>query len=85
MYRNDYSPQMVQGEMAVWVQSTGWVKARQGKDLKIGDQIVYNWGYIGTIVSIIKETHKTITFGIESSGKVYEQRIGKETWKPVAN
>jgi len=87
MFGKDYAPQMVQGKMAVWLQDIGWVAAKQGSNLKAGDELVYNYGYTAVITRVIKETAKTVLFEIKSteSDSVQEQRIGKDTWKAVAS
>jgi len=84
-----YSNQEINGQMCVWLQSHGWQPAVLGSELKVGDTLVYNWGHTSEIISIDKETAKTITISVRSNygldkDKVYNNiRIKKSTYKPI--
>jgi preprotein translocase subunit YajC len=84
MQFTDYSNQVIDGKMCIWLQSYGWQPAKLGKDLKEGDIIVYNCGYTGKIQKIERQTEKSIFVTILENGKEYNNiKIGKNTYKPV--
>lgn len=58
----NYSPQKIDGQMCIWLQSHGWQPARMAKDLKIGDFLMWNSSGISKILSVKKETKCFITF-----------------------
>jgi hypothetical protein len=79
-----YANQIVQGRMCVWLQNYGWCPAKLGKDLKVGDVIVYNFGSTAEIVKVSRESKNTIWFIVKYEGdRFYEQKILKTTYKPV--
>lgn len=82
--RNDYTPRMIDGQMAVWLQDCGWSTAKLGRDIVPGDVLRYNCGYTSTVVRIVKETAKTRTVEILShyDNKLYMQSFRKDTYKP---
>jgi hypothetical protein len=82
-----YSGRMIKGRMCVWLQDCGWQPAKLGKELKVGDVLVCNYGYREEIISIDKETAKTLVFTVRTErGEIYSGiRIGKDTFKPVSD
>lgn len=60
---------------------SGQQKGTQTKDLKVGDVIVWNYGYKSEVVEIIpSKTGKTITFMLKSfeSGKINSRKMGAD-------
>ena len=45
---------------ATWLQGVGWTYGKPAKDLKVGDIMVWNYGYTSEVAEIIKETPRTI-------------------------
>lgn len=60
---------------------SGHQAGTQAKDLKIGDVIVWNYGYKSEVVDIIpSKTGKTITFSLKSfeSGNINARKMGAD-------
>ena len=89
MRRDDYGNREIDGVMCVWLQDYGWQHAKLGRDLMVGDVLMYNFGHTASLVSIDRETPKSIFVTVQSHstfdpGKIYTNiKIGKETYKPV--
>jgi hypothetical protein len=84
--RNAYDPfQTRDGKWHVWRQTVGWCPAKLGKDIRPGDELIMNYGYRETVVSVDRVSEKTVTVTLrDHTGKLYPgQRIGKDTWKAV--
>ena len=63
----------------IHLQGIGEKPAVQAGTLKVGDVLIWNYGYTSTITGIVKETAKTIVFQTKSdeTGRLYEQRFTK--------
>lgn len=83
MYHRDYKPQIIQGQMCIWLQAYGWCPAQKAENLKVGDVLVFNFGYTGIVKEVVKETAKTVTIKINTRSGDYEQKMKKATWKGV--
>ena len=88
MHFNNYKNQMIGGVMSVWLQEVGWHAAKLGREIKIGDKIVYNYGSTGEVKAIERETEKSIFVSsysvFQGTGKLYTGiKIGEDTYKPV--
>lgn len=64
----------------IHLQSIGKVPATEAKNIKPGGKIMYNFGYKYNVLSIEKETEKSIVVNVQSveGGKIYSQRFMKE-------
>lgn len=91
---NGYKNQVINGQMCVWLQDWGFQPAKLGSEIRVGDVLVYNYGHQYTVVSIDKETEKTVTVSVKKvpgvrslvqDNTLYPQKINKNTYKPVAN
>jgi hypothetical protein len=74
---------MIGGEMAVWRQVVGWCHAKQARDIRPGDVLIYNYGSTAKVESIEKETAKTVTIAVRAGTVLYRQRKNKDTWIAV--
>lgn len=63
----------------IQLQSIGKVKAKQAGELKTGDKMIWNFGEKSTVLSIEKETAKSIWIKeiSDKSGNIYERRFLK--------
>ena len=63
----------------IQLQSIGHVTAKEAKDLKVGDVMIWNFGFRSTVSEIVRETAKSIWIKeiSKSSGKTYERRFLK--------
>lgn len=48
-------------ETGVWLQGLGAVRGKPAGELKVGDGLVWNYGYTSTVSAILKETKATVT------------------------
>ena len=65
-------------ENATWIQGMGHVYGKKAEELKKGDFIVFNYGYVYTVVEKLKETKSFITFQVISEeDETYECRFKK--------
>jgi len=62
----------------IQLQEIGFVPAKMGADVKVGDVLVWNYGYKSPVIAVLKETAAFTTFQIEEEGKLYERRIKKD-------
>lgn len=63
----------------IQLQSIGKRKATEAKNIKVGDTLIWNFGYTTKVLEIVKETaHTIIIRSINESGKIYDRRLGKE-------
>lgn len=54
------------------------VDAILAKDIKVGDTLVWNYGYTSSVRKIVKETPKQIVINeLCEDGNLYERRLGK--------
>lgn len=60
---------------SIQLQSVGFVPAKLGEDVKIGDVLVWNFGYGTPVKAVLSESKAYRTFQIEENGKLYERRI----------
>jgi hypothetical protein len=49
----------------VHLQGIGLMNGKKANELEVGDITVWNYGYLETVVEIVKETAKTITVMME--------------------
>ena len=70
----------------VQLQGIGKVEGKFGNEIKIGDELMWNFGYTSIVKSILKETKSFITFLITSTndGNDYERRIKKDRLVAIA-
>jgi len=68
-------------ENKIWLQEIGFKPAVPAETLKVGDVLMWNCGYTSTIISIIKETKKSILFETKSddTGNIHRRRLFKKT------
>ncbi len=60
------------------LQEIGFMPAVEARTLKIGDILLWNFGYTSTIIGIDKVTPKTIVFRTRTSdGQEYTRRMSK--------
>ena len=78
-------------DLTVQLQSVGYVKAKEAQQFKIGELMMWNFGYKSEILSIVKETKTQIIFSLNSikpngstDGKVYERRLKKNRLIAIA-
>jgi hypothetical protein len=63
----------------IQLQSIGKRKATEAKNIKVGDTLIWNFGYTTKVLEIVKETaHTIIIRSINESGKIHDRRLGKE-------
>lgn len=63
--------------MTTHIQGIGEVNAKLGQDIKIGDVLVWNYGYTSTVKGIASETKSFITFILVSKSGISERRMKK--------
>lgn len=68
----------------IQLQSVGHVPAKPVSQFKVGEKMMWNFGYTSTILSILKETNTQIIFQMKSfdpsgnsDGKIYDRRMKK--------
>ena len=61
-------------ENQIWLQQVGYKPAVKAETLKVGDVLMWNWGYTSTITNIIKVSAKSILF--EAKSNCYPLRNG---------
>ena len=66
-------------ENKIWLQHVGYKPAVKAETVKVGDVLMWNWGYTSTITKIIKVSAKSILFETKSddSGNLYQRRLAK--------
>ena len=66
-------------ENQIWLQHVGYKPAVKAETLKVGDVLMWNWGYTSTITKIIKVSEKSILFETKSddSGNIHQRRLSK--------
>lgn len=72
--------------LTINLQGIGSHKAKQAQDIKIGDKLLWNYGYIST-VKAITETKSGKSINILESyedGKTYKRRLSKITLVGIA-
>lgn len=64
---------------AMRLQGIGIVLGTPAGDVKVGDRLMWNFGYMSEVLEIVKETPKTITVKTKSldSDYVGEHKMGK--------
>ena len=50
----------------------GRCNAKLVKDLQIGDEIIYNYGYTATVIKMARRGKNQMVFFTESNGKTYK-------------
>lgn len=72
-------------EKQVKLIGVGWKDATPAREIKVGDTLVWNYGYTSKVLDIVSETAKQIVIRTESEdGKHYLRRLGKSTLVVVA-
>lgn len=71
----------------IQLQQIGTKQAKPAGDLKAGDVTVWNFGFTETILSVVKETAKTVWLEIRSdkSGTIHTRRLLKTRLVGVQN
>ena len=66
-------------ENKIWLQHVGYKPAVKAETLKVGDVLMWNWGYTTTNRKIIKGSAKSSLYERKSddSGNVYQRRLAK--------
>jgi hypothetical protein len=61
------------------LQGIGLVLGTPAEEIKVGDYLMWNFGYTSEVDSIIKETAKTLTISVIESKtrKLYERKLNK--------
>lgn len=58
------------------LQGIGEQNATEAQNVKVGDVLVWNYGYTSTVKSIsTNKSGKTLLFTTESNGKIYQRRV----------
>ena len=64
----------------IHLQFIGKLQAKPAKEIKLNDAIIYNYGETSKVLSIIRETNKSIWFQLLSDrGKTYTKQYNKNT------
>ena len=63
-------------ENQIWLQHVGYKPAVKAETLKVGDVLMWNWGYTSTITKIIKVSAKSIFVETKShdSGNIHQKK-----------
>ena len=66
-------------ENKIWLQHVGYKPAVKAETLKVGDVLMWNWGYTSTITNIIKVSAKSKKKKKKSddSGNIHQKKISK--------
>jgi len=65
--------------ITVHLQALGAVNSKPAGEFKVGEDMMWNFGLKNTIVSVEKETTKTITFSLQGSdGHLYSRKFNKD-------
>lgn len=82
---NDYSDQVINGQMHIWLQYCGFCPAKLATEFKVGDRIAYNTGVSYEVVAIEEKSKCYLTFTVKNkAGEIYQQNIKKTVYKPYA-
>jgi len=64
----------------VHLQGIGIRNAVEAKELVVGDVIIYNFGYVGTVKSVeLSKTGKTVKAVVENNGKLWHRQYSSST------
>jgi len=70
----------------VWLQFHGWQKGKPAGEIKPGDILMWNYGHTSEVLSIVKETAKTITITNKcDSGYISDVRFNKTRLVAIAD
>lgn len=80
------------GRKWVHLQSVGKVEAKPAQEFEVGEYMMWNFGNVSKIISILKETKSFITFevlcpdcwGDWAEAKTYERKTKKEKLVAIA-
>lgn len=63
----------------IQLQAIGHVPAKPASELKVGDVMIWNFGYTSTVKEIVRQTAKSLWIKevSDESGKTYERRFLK--------
>ena len=78
-------------EKFIQIQSVGKVEAKPVSEFKIGEKMMWNFGYTSEILGVAKETKTQIILKMnsvspegKSNGEVYERRMKKDRLAAIA-
>jgi hypothetical protein len=82
----DYTPQIVENKLCIWLQSFGWAPAKQASEFKAGEKMLFNFGISNEVINV-KETSKAfVTVTVKgSSGQLFTYRKKKSALVAIAN
>jgi len=68
---------------AIWLIGVGWFNAKRADKLKVGEYVVYNYGYSNKIISFVpSKTGKTIKYVVsDEKGNTYSGTWRSSTLK----
>jgi len=66
-------------EKSIHLQKIGQHQAKPASQIKVGDTLVWNWGWTSVVTEIVSETPKTIKIELKASenGQLCTQRFLK--------
>lgn len=70
----------------VWLQGVGWVKGKPAGELKIGDRMMWNYGYVSTVEQIAQSSAQFV--GIKErleDGKLFDRRLKVDRLVAIAS
>lgn len=66
-------------EQPIRLQGIGWGPGIQAQNIKVGDRLMWNYGYVSEVVGIDPAGEKFLNFSLkDEAGKVWPRRMGKE-------
>jgi hypothetical protein len=70
---------------SIRLQSIGNVLASPAINIKKGDNLMWNFGYVEVVKDILKETEKMLVISILYNGKLYERKLAKSRLVCILN
>lgn len=67
---------------AVWLQEIGWVQAKPAKDLQVGEERCYNFGYRNVITKIEQKGATVFLTTVDSHNNEFTEKKRAETLVP---
>ncbi len=67
---------------AVWLQEVGWVQAKPAKDLQVGEERCYNFGYHHPITKVEQKGNTIYLTTVDELGKEFIEKKRAETLVP---
>lgn len=75
----DYSNQVINGQVCIWLQSFGWAPAKPAKEFAVGELMLWNFGITSEVLEIKDTSKQFLTFTVKCrDGKNYTQRMKKD-------